>query len=200
LAGRPYDLPPLRLDHLIRMSDDTGIFQHALFNVPNFQEGYCTDDNARALILTVLLEELEENSPHLINAATTYAAFLQYAFDPKLNRFRNFMEFNRSWKEEAISEDCCGRALLALGTCVGRSKNLLTAARARLAGGDFEQARRGAEESLAALSAALRWKPCGAPAGQSSTRSSILRSWTGATRTTGWSLRCSGPSCGRSTT
>ncbi len=119
LAG----LPEMKLDHLYRMTDSTGIFQHAIAAVPNFCTGYCTDDNARALILTVLLEELGEDSPRLLNAATTYAAFLQYAFDPKLKRFRNFMEFNRSWKDEAISEDCCGRALAALGTCVGRSKN-----------------------------------------------------------------------------
>ncbi|MEK7288448.1 MAG: glycosyltransferase family 4 protein [Elusimicrobiota bacterium] len=116
-------LPEMKLDHLYRMTDSTGIFQHAIVAVPNFYTGYCTDDNARALILTVLLEELGEDSPRLLNAATTYAAFLQYAFDPKLKRFRNFMEFNRSWKDEAISEDCCGRALVALGTCVGRSKN-----------------------------------------------------------------------------
>ena len=58
LAERPYQLPPFRLDHLFRMSDNTGIFQHAIFNVPNYAEGYCTDDNARAFLLTVLLEEL----------------------------------------------------------------------------------------------------------------------------------------------
>lgn len=119
LAG----LPEMKLDHLYRMTDSTGLFQHAIVAVPNFYTGYCTDDNARALILTVLLEELGEDSPRLLNAATTYAAFLQYAFDPKLNRFRNLMGFNRSWKDEAISEDCCGRALAALGTCVGRSRN-----------------------------------------------------------------------------
>ncbi|MBI4667616.1 MAG: glycosyltransferase family 4 protein, partial [Elusimicrobia bacterium] len=117
------ELPEMKLDHLYRMTDSTGLFQHAIVAVPNFYTGYCTDDNARALILTVLLEELGEDSPHLLNAATTYAAFLQYAFDPKLKRFRNFMEFNRSWKDESVSEDCCGRALAALGTCVGRSKN-----------------------------------------------------------------------------
>ncbi len=116
-------LPEMKLDHLYRMTDSTGIFQHAIVAVPNFDTGYCTDDNARALILTVLLEELGENSPRLLGAATTYAAFLQYAFDPKRNRFRNFMGFNRSWQDEAVSEDCCGRALAALGTCVGRSKN-----------------------------------------------------------------------------
>jgi glycosyltransferase involved in cell wall biosynthesis len=116
-------LPEMKLDHLYRMTDSTGLFQHAIVAVPNFHTGYCTDDNARALILTVLLGELGHDSPRLLNAATTYAAFLQYAFDPKLKRFRNIMEFNRSWRDEAISEDCCGRALMALGTCVGRSKN-----------------------------------------------------------------------------
>ena len=57
------DLPPLKLDHLFRMSDHTGIFQHAIFNVPNYHEGYCTDDNARAFILTVLLDELNPADP-----------------------------------------------------------------------------------------------------------------------------------------
>jgi glycosyltransferase involved in cell wall biosynthesis len=117
------DLPEMKLDHLYRMTDSTGVFEHAIMAVPNFSTGYCTDDNARALILTVLLEELGEDSPRLLDAATTYAAFLQYAFDPVLKRFRNDMEFNRHWKDEALSEDCCGRAILALGTCVGRSKN-----------------------------------------------------------------------------
>ncbi len=116
-------LPEMKLDHLYRMTDSTGLFQHAIVAVPNFCTGYCTDDNARALILTVLLAELGTDSPRLLDAATTYAAFIQYAFDPKLKRFRNFMGFNRSWEDEAVSEDCCGRALAALGTCVGRSKN-----------------------------------------------------------------------------
>src|SRR5260221_14264938 len=106
------------------MSASAGLVQHAIVAVANFATGYCTEDNARALILTVLLEALGDESPDLLNAATTYAAFLQYAFDPKLKRFRNMMEFNRSWTDEPISEDCCGRALMALGTCVGRSKNV----------------------------------------------------------------------------
>jgi glycosyltransferase involved in cell wall biosynthesis len=123
LDRQPAEPPKIKLDHLYRMTDSTGVFQHAVMAVPNFATGYCTDDNARALILTVLLEELGEESPPLLNAATTYAAFLQYAFDPARRRFRNVMAFDRSWTDEAVSEDCCGRALLALGTCVGRSKN-----------------------------------------------------------------------------
>ncbi|MBI4425117.1 MAG: glycosyltransferase family 4 protein [Elusimicrobia bacterium] len=117
------DLPGIKLDHLYRMTDSTGLFQHAIVAVPNFSTGYCTDDNARALALAVLLEELKEDSPRLLGAATTYAAFVRHAFDPESRRFRNFMNFDRSWKDETPSEDCCGRALAALGTCVGRSKN-----------------------------------------------------------------------------
>ncbi|HPO45072.1 MAG TPA: glycosyltransferase family 4 protein [Spirochaetota bacterium] len=115
-------LPELKLDHIYRMTDSTGIFQHAVLAVPNFSTGYCTDDNARALILTVLLEELGEGSIQLSNAATAYAAFLLHAFDPKLKRFRNLMNFDRTWANEEISEDCCSRALWALGVCVGRSE------------------------------------------------------------------------------
>src|SRR3954449_9195327 len=61
LDQRPRELPELKLDHLSRMTDSTGVLQHAVFNVPNFSEGYCTDDNARAFILTVLLDELGED-------------------------------------------------------------------------------------------------------------------------------------------
>ncbi len=116
-------LPDIKTDHLLRMTDSTGLFQHAVQAVPNFSTGYCTDDNARALILTVLLEELGEDSPLIKNAASTYAAFIFHAFDAKQKLFRNCMEFNRSWTDEGISEDSCGRALWALGTCVGRSQN-----------------------------------------------------------------------------
>ncbi len=125
LSSRPYELPPLRLDHLVRMSDGTGIFQHALFNVPNFHEGYCTDDNARAFILCNLLEELG-NEPHiekLNDLATTYLAFLAAALNRGTGRFRNFMSHGRQWLEEAGSEDSHGRALWALGSGAGRSRN-----------------------------------------------------------------------------
>src|SRR5207249_11401340 len=122
LDQQPRRLPEFRLDHLARLSDSTGLFQHATFTVPNFAEGYCTDDNARAFILTVLLDELGEESAPVRALATTYLAFLNHAFDRKTKRFRNFMSFDRKWLEEAGSEDANGRALWALGTCVGRSR------------------------------------------------------------------------------
>jgi len=117
------ELPDLRLDHLSRMSDSTGIYQHAVYSLPDFHHGYCTDDNARALIATVLLEVLELEGPQLHRLAETYAGFMQYAFDPIAKRFRNFMSFDRRWLEKEGSEDSQGRALWALGTCAGRSKH-----------------------------------------------------------------------------
>jgi len=117
-------LPDIKLDHLVRMTDSIGIFQHATFNVPNFSEGYCTDDNARALILAVLLEGLgAKNLPRINDLACRYLGFLRYAWDPALGRFRNFLTFQRDWLEETPSEDCHGRALWAIGTCIGQSKN-----------------------------------------------------------------------------
>ncbi len=121
LDQRPRELPELKLNHLSRMTDSTGVFQHAIFSVPNFSEGYCTDDNARAFILAVLLGELGEEPESLRTLATTCAAFLHHAFDTKTGRFHNHMSFDRRWLDAQGSEDCHGRALWALGVVVGRS-------------------------------------------------------------------------------
>ena len=121
LDQQPRELPEMKLTHLSRLTDSTGIFQHAIFTVPNFSEGYCTDDNARAFILAMLLDEMEEEPERVRTLATTYAAFLNYAFDPKTRRFHNLLGFDRHWLDEQGSEDCHGRALWALGMGVGRS-------------------------------------------------------------------------------
>lgn len=138
LDEQPGQLPALKLDHLYRMSDSTGIFQHASFTVPNFGEGYCTDDNARALLLALMLQQAGNNSQRLNERAATYAAFLNHAFDRTSRRFRNFMSFDRCWLEEqAGSEDCHGQALWALGLCVGHAGH---GSFQRLAAELFEQA------------------------------------------------------------
>ena len=125
LASRPYDLPQLRLDHIVRMSDGTGIFQHAIFNVPDFHEGYCTDDNARAFILCNLLDGLggKPLGEDLDRLATTYLAFLAAALNRDTGRFRNFLSHGRHWLEEAGGEDSHGRALWALGVGATGSHN-----------------------------------------------------------------------------
>jgi glycosyltransferase involved in cell wall biosynthesis len=121
LDRKPRELPKIKLNHLSRMTDSTGVFQHAIFSVPNFSEGYCTDDNARAFILAVLLGELGGDPELVRTLATRSAAFLHHAFDLKTERFHNHLSFDRRWSDEQGSEDCHGRALWALGMCVGRS-------------------------------------------------------------------------------
>ena len=125
LASRPYDVPPLRLDHIMRMTDDTGIIQHATYNVPNYHEGYCTDDNARAFLLCNLLDELGGRPPshNLDRLATSYIAFLSAAMNRETGRFRNFMSHSRQWLEHSGSEDSHARALWAVGTGAARSRN-----------------------------------------------------------------------------
>ena len=117
-------LPALNLDHLHRLTDDTGLLQHATFAVPNYVEGYTTDDNARALVLTVLLEQLgQTEARELRDLGSRYLAFLGPALNPVNGRFRNFLSYARTWSEAEGSEDCHGRALWALGTVLGRSKD-----------------------------------------------------------------------------
>jgi glycosyltransferase involved in cell wall biosynthesis len=126
------ETPGLKLDHLQRMTDGTGMLQHAVFSVPNYDEGYTTDDNARALIVTVQLEDIQASAPGGMDEAALlrsrelgarYLAFLWHAFNPENKHFRNFMGYNRTWLEEIGSEDSHGRSLWALGTVLGQSTN-----------------------------------------------------------------------------
>lgn len=124
LKNQGGDLPQIKLDHLLRLTDSTGLLQHAIYTVPNYAEGYTTDDNSRALLLTVLLEESERQiSADLDLLASRYMAFLAYAFNPHTGRFRNFMAYDHSWLDDSGSEDSHSRALWALGTVLGRSGN-----------------------------------------------------------------------------
>lgn len=123
LDQEPGDLPELKLTHLVRLTDGTGVIQHATHTVPNLAEGYCTDDNARALVLTVMLESLEIEPETVNRLSSIYLAFILYAFDQELGWFRNFMGYDRKWLEQKGSDDCFGRAVWSLGCCIGRSGN-----------------------------------------------------------------------------
>jgi glycosyltransferase involved in cell wall biosynthesis len=124
LALRPAELPEPSLVHLRAMTDDTGLLQHASFDVPCYAHGYCTDDNARALRLVALLEEAwSGDAATLRSLGTRYLAFVNHAFDAESGRFRNFMSYERAWLESEGSEDCHGRALWALGTVVGHAQS-----------------------------------------------------------------------------
>jgi glycosyltransferase involved in cell wall biosynthesis len=116
-------IPPLEFHHLLALTDDTGIYQHATFTLPSFTEGYCVDDNARALIFTAYLEHGAPLSPEMARAQSRYLAFVYNAFNPVTGRFRNFMSFGRSWLEDSGSEDSHGRSLWALAIAAGRCRH-----------------------------------------------------------------------------
>jgi glycosyltransferase involved in cell wall biosynthesis len=120
-------LPELILDHVNRLTDDTGMLQHAIFTIPNRAEGYTADDNARALIFTILLSQSRDRCGEAHSAtpdfSCRYLSFLEHSFNPATGRFRNFLSYDRRWSEPEGSEDCHGRALWALGTVLGRSEH-----------------------------------------------------------------------------
>ena len=105
-------LPELRLDHLLRMTDDTGIVQHAAYNVPARSTGYCVDDNARALIVAVHADHIQGGSKTR-DLVTLYLSYL-YLSQQADGSFRNFMSYDRVLDSAPPSDDCIGRAIWAL--------------------------------------------------------------------------------------
>lgn len=99
--------------HIFRMTDDTGMFQHTRYNVPDLDKGYTTDDNARALLMAVMLYE-KKQQPKYLTLVYRYLAFVLYAQNEN-GHFRNFMTYGRQFTETQGSEECFGRCLWALG-------------------------------------------------------------------------------------
>ena len=132
-------LPPVDLRQFLTLTDGTGMLQHSMFATPNPQHGYCTDDNARALIAGVMYEHLRPRLEgegvavlpgrggggcgDLLVPLQRHLAFLLYAFNPETGRFRNFMGFDRRWLEEAGSEDSHARAIWGLGATFALAPN-----------------------------------------------------------------------------
>jgi glycosyltransferase involved in cell wall biosynthesis len=124
LAARSAGLPEVSLKHVQAMTDDTGMLQHAIFSIPRYDDGYCLDDNARALLLMTFLEDAGCDNPAVVRAlACRYLAFTSHAFDRPSGRFRNFLSYARHWLEPYGSEDSHARALWALGAVVGRARD-----------------------------------------------------------------------------
>lgn len=102
----------LPLDHLDRMTDSTGLIQHAIFSIPRRESGYTTDDNARALRLCARLWS-ERPDERMLARVTCYLSFLEHARCP-VRGFHNFLSFQRDWLDAAGTGDCQGQAVLAL--------------------------------------------------------------------------------------
>ena len=115
-------LPEIKLNHLQTLTDDTGVFQHAIYTTPNRFDGYTTDDNARALMVATMNHVLFKDDS-ILKILHTYLAFLNYAVDPTNNRVRNFMSYNREWLDKIGSEDSHGRTLWSLGYTIWHAPN-----------------------------------------------------------------------------
>ncbi|GGF65921.1 glycosyl transferase [Paenibacillus albidus] len=115
-------MPKYEPGYMRRITDDTGIFQHTKFGVPDRSKGYTTDDNARALIAAVLMYN-HSKDPVALDLIHTYISFVHHAQTAEGN-FRNFMDYNRSFMEDKGSEDCQGRTLWALGFALSHSASL----------------------------------------------------------------------------
>jgi len=113
-------LPEVDLRQLLKMTDDTGMLQHALYSVPDPEHGYCIDDNARALIAALLHAEQFGYDEQVV-PLQRYLMFIAYAYNEQAGVFRNFMSYDRHWLEDAGSPDSQGRAIWALGTAVATS-------------------------------------------------------------------------------
>lgn len=117
----PLLLPQFSLDHIKRMTDDTGIIQHAKFGIPNLKEGYCLDDNARALLM-VLMTYRQKKKKTALELAPIYLSYIHYMQNND-GTFKNFLSFNRNFLDEVGSEDSFGRTIWALGYLLGNPPN-----------------------------------------------------------------------------
>ncbi len=117
----PLLLPPFSLTHIKRLTDDTGIIQHAKFGIPNLKEGYCLDDNARALLM-VLMAYRQKKDALALELAPIYMSYIHY-MQNKDGTFRNFLSFSRKFLDETGSEDSFGRAIWALGFLLAHAPN-----------------------------------------------------------------------------
>ena len=112
-------VPELRLDHLVRLTDDTGVIQHATFTVPARSTGYSVDDTARALIVALEADRLS-SSPETMRLVATYLAYLHHS-QADDGGFRNLMRYDRVFQSDTGSDDCLGRALWALGVVIAKT-------------------------------------------------------------------------------
>ena len=114
-------LPPFSLAHINRLTDDTGIIQHAKFGIPNLKEGYCLDDNARALLM-VLMVYKQTKSKRALELSPIYMSYIHYMQNPD-GTFRNFLSFSRNFLDKVGSEDSFGRTIWALGYLMANAPN-----------------------------------------------------------------------------
>jgi len=124
----------LSLTHLLALTDDTGVLQHAHYALPDRDHGYATDDNARALLFAsraLARNPSADEAKVLATLQATALSFVQHAYDPHRRHFRAFMSFDRRWEDE-YTDDCDGRSLWGLAECATLAREALAAPAAEL--------------------------------------------------------------------
>ena len=116
----PEIMPEFSLDYVKLLTDSTGIIQHAKYGIPNWKEGYCVDDNARALLMSLMAYEL--NYSEALKLMPSYLSFLLYMQNDD-GYFRNFLSYDKRYLDDSGSEDAFGRSVWALGYLVDNSPN-----------------------------------------------------------------------------
>ena len=114
-----HDIAAIELGHLDRMTDSTGLIQHAIYSIPRRESGYTTDDNARALRLCARLWDRRPDEK-MLNRVAVYLSFLEHARCP-VRGFHNFLSYQRDWLDAAGTGDCQGQAVLAIAEVLGSS-------------------------------------------------------------------------------
>jgi len=114
-------LPEFSLAHINRLTDDTGIIQHAKFGIPNLKEGYCLDDNARALLM-VLMTYKQTKNIRALELLPIYLSYIHYMQNTD-GTFKNFLSFSRNFLDKVGSEDSFGRTIWALGYLLANAPN-----------------------------------------------------------------------------
>ncbi|MCK9321708.1 MAG: glycosyl transferase, partial [Bacteroidales bacterium] len=120
----PFDialLPAFSIEHIKRLTDDTGIIQHAKFGIPNLKEGYCLDDNSRALLMALMTYKVKKDG-FALKLCPIYLSYIHYMQNPD-GSFRNFLSFSRQFLDEVGSEDSFGRTIWAIGYMLNNSPN-----------------------------------------------------------------------------
>lgn len=123
ISGSENVFPELNLNHITNLTDDTGLLQHARYHIPDRNHGYCLDDNARALLLTTLLQKKLGSNEEVNRLFSIYFSFVDYSYNPESQRFRNFMSYDRKWLNDVGSEDSQGRTIWALGNVLASTHN-----------------------------------------------------------------------------
>ena len=156
-------LPVFSLGHIKRLTDDTGIIQHAKFGIPNLKEGYCLDDNSRALLM-VCMAYKQKKSKLALDLMPVYLSYIHYMQNDN-GTFRNFLSFNRNFLDEVGSEDSFGRTIWVLGYLMGHAPNDAYYQTARLvffdASPNFEKLKsiRGIANTMIGISYYLKTNP-----------------------------------------